>query len=153
LGNNIEVINNREYYHSVKADLENANETILVAMYEMMYDVNDSSDWAKDLTQELVNAKQRGVNVTVIIEYRTYFGYEQDSIDAYQYLLANGVNVRLDNDDTTDHMKLLIIDDEIVYVGSHNWSESALYYSNETSVKIVSKEIVAIFNAYYETIT
>jgi phosphatidylserine/phosphatidylglycerophosphate/cardiolipin synthase-like enzyme len=45
----------------------------------------------------------------------------------------------------------MIIDDKIVYVGSHNWSESALYYNHETSVKIVSEDIAKIFREYLET--
>jgi len=141
-----------EYYQSVKDDMENANETILVAMYSMIYDPGDLDDWANDLIEELVSAKDRGVNVTVIIENRTYFGYMNDNLEAYQYLSENNVTVQLDNEDDTDHMKLVIIDDSIVYVGSHNWSESGLYYNHETSVKIVSEDIAEIFTAYFDTI-
>ncbi|TET20703.1 phospholipase [Candidatus Bathyarchaeota archaeon] len=148
----VDVLLDREYYQSVKDDMENASETILVAMYSMIYDPGDLDDWANDLIRELVNAKDRGVNVTVIIENRTYFGYMNDNLEAYQYLSENNVTVQLDNEDDTDHMKLVIIDDNIVYVGSHNWSESGLYYNHETSVKIVSEDIAEIFTAYFETI-
>jgi len=141
-----------EYYQSVKDDMGNASETILVAMYSMIYDPVDLDDWANDLIRELVNAKDRGVNVTVIIENRTYFGYMNENLEAYQYLSENNVTVQLDNEDDTDHMKLVIIDDNIVYVGSHNWSESGLYYNHETSVKIVSEDIADVFIAYFETI-
>lgn len=147
------VLNDREYYSSIKSDLENANETILVAMYSMIYDPGDSSDWANDLIQELVNAEERGVNVTVIIEYRTFYDApKNENLEAYAYLSAHNVTVRLDNETDTDHMKLVIIDDNIVYVGSHNWSESALYYNHETSVKIVSEDIAERFKAYFKTI-
>lgn len=148
----VDVLLDREYYQSVKDDMENASETILVAMYSMIYDPGDLDDWANDLIRELVNAKDRGVNVTVIIENRTYFGYMNENLEAYQYLSENNVTVQLDNEDDTDHMKLVIIDDNIVYVGSHNWSESGLYYNHETSVKIVSEDIAEIFTAYFETI-
>lgn len=141
-----------EYYQSVKDDLGSASETVLVAMYSMIYDPGDLDDWANGLIRELVNAKDRGVNVTVIIENRTYFGYMNDNLEAYQYLSQNNVTVQLDNENDTDHMKLVIIDDNIVYVGSHNWSESGLYYNHETSVKIVSEDIAEIFTAYFETI-
>jgi phosphatidylserine/phosphatidylglycerophosphate/cardiolipin synthase-like enzyme len=57
--------------------------------------------------------------------------------------------VKLDGESTTDHMKLVIIDDEIVYVGSHNWSESSLYYNTETSVKIVSEQVANNLKAIY----
>jgi len=148
----VDVLLDKEYYQSVKDDLGNASETILVAMYSMIYDPGDLDDWANNLIEELVSAKDRGVNVTVIIENRTYFGYMNENLEAYQYLSGNGVTVQFDNENDTDHMKLVVIDDNIVYVGSHNWSESGLYYNHETSVKIVSEDIARIFTAYFETI-
>jgi len=39
------------------------------------------------------------------------------------------------------YLKLIVIDGKVVYVGPHNWSESALYYNHEISVKMVSKEV------------
>jgi predicted nucleic acid-binding Zn-ribbon protein len=148
----VHVLLDEEYYQHIKNDLEKANETILVAMYSMVYDPGDSFDWANDLIRELVYAKERGVNVTIIIENRTFFGYMGENLEAYNYLSAHNVTVRLDNETDTDHMKLVIIDDKIVYVGSHNWSESALYYNHETSVKIVSEDVAEIFKAYFGTI-
>lgn len=147
----IYVLTDQEYYQSIINDLRNANETILVAMYSMIYDPDDSLDWANDLIRELVYADERGVNVSVVIEYRTYWDYMDQNLEAYNYLLAHNVNVHLDSETSTDHMKLMIIDDKIVYVGSHNWSESALYYNHETSVKIVSEDIAKIFREYLET--
>jgi phosphatidylserine/phosphatidylglycerophosphate/cardiolipin synthase-like enzyme len=70
------------------------------------------------------------------------------SAPAYNYLHSNGVNVKLDNETDTDHLKLVVIDNKIVYVGSRNWSESALYYNHEASVKIVSEEIAQSFIEY-----
>ena len=145
------VLTDRDYYYSVRDTLQEANSSIIVVMYSMIYDPEDSFDWANDLIRELVNAKDRGVNVTVIIEYRTYFGYMDRNLEAYTYLSSNGVSVKLDNDTDTDHLKLVIIDDKIVYVGSHNWSESALYYNHETSIKIISEEIAQTFKQYIET--
>ena len=131
---------------------KNAKEKILVAMYSMIYDPDDPFDWANDLIRELVNAKERGVKVEVLLEYRTYNGYMDVNLEAYNYLKMHGVNVRLDYEKDTDHMKLIVIDGRIVYVGSHNWSEAALYYNHETSVKIVSEEIAKTYEAYFETI-
>jgi len=146
-------LTDREYYYSIMEDIRSANSSIMVAMYSMVYDPDDSFDWANDLIRELVYARERGVNVTVILEYRTYYGeYMDRNLDAYNYLSANGVNVLLDSDAETDHMKLVIIDDYIVYVGSHNWSESGLYYNKETSIRIVSSEIAKEFKEYFQTI-
>jgi phosphatidylserine/phosphatidylglycerophosphate/cardiolipin synthase-like enzyme len=148
----IDALNDQDYYYAIKNDLQKANETIQVAMYSMVYDPPDSFDWANDLIRELVNAQQRGVSVSVIIENRTYFGSMSNNLEAYDYLSINGIDVRADEENDTDHMKLVIIDGKIVYVGSHNWSESALYYNHETSVKILSDGIAETFIDYFTTI-
>lgn len=146
------ILTDREYYYSLLDDIRRANSSIMVAVYSMVYDPNDPFDWANNLILELIRAKERGVNVTVIIEYRTYYGYQRENLEAYNYLRANGVSALLDDDSETDHMKLVIIDGYIVYLGSHNWSESALYYNRETSIKIVSQEAARRFNEYFWTI-
>ena len=151
-GFKMEILENREYYHSVRDAIKKANKTILVAMYSMIYDPEDPSDWANELLKELVQARKRGIEVKVIIEYRTYWGYLKKNVKAYDYLRANGVNVRLDDETDTDHMKFVVVDGRIVFVGSHNWSESALYYNNEVSVKIVNESIAKIFEEYFEQI-
>ena len=118
----------------------------------MVYDPDDSVDWANDLVRELVYASQRGIDVSVRIEYETYFDTMYGNREAFDYLQANNVHVTLDYDGTTtDHMKLVIIDDEIVYIGSHNWSESALYYNTETSVKIINENIALLLRQYLQT--
>ena len=148
----VDVLLDDEYYHSIKNDLANANDTIFVAMYSMIYDPDDTSDWANDLIRELVYARGRGVNTTVVIEHRSYWHNMSENLEAYNYLSAAGVTVLLDEDTETDHMKLVIIDDNIVYIGSHNWSESGLSYNRETSVRILSEDIAEEFKAYFETI-
>lgn len=148
----IDVLTDQTYYTAVIDDMQQANDTIYVAMYSMKYDSGDSEDWANDLITELVSAHNRGINVHVLIENQTFFDTMSDNEAAYQYLLANGVDVQMDNDSDTDHMKLAIIDGYLVYVGSHNWSESALYHNNETSVKITSTDIAELFITYFSTI-
>jgi HKD family nuclease len=148
----IGVLEDQKYYNSLITDLRNANESIYVAMYSMKYDSRDPDDWANNLIRELVDAKNRGVSVMVIIEYTTYFDSMSDNVYAYDYLSSNGVNVQLDTEHDTDHMKFVVIDGQIVYVGSHNWSESALYHNHETSVKVTSESVAQTFITYFDTI-
>jgi len=87
--------------------------------------------------------------VVVVLEYKTYNGYVKENIKAFKYLSENGVNVYLDNQSDTDHAKLVIIDDYIVYIGSHNWSESGLKYNHEVSARIVSKKAADELMEYF----
>lgn len=151
-GCEVYALEDRDYYYSLIDDLRNARKSISIAMYSMVYDPDDPLDWANDLIEELVYAEERGVNVTVLIEHKTHWGYLDRNLEAYDYLKSRGINAILDEEKDTDHVKLVIIDDEIVYVGSHNWSESALYYNREASVKIVCREIAEAFKRYFEDV-
>ena len=138
-----------EYYESLIQDLRGAKDRILVAMYSMIYDPGDSFDYANDVIEELARAAKRGVEVYVFLEHKTYYGEMERNLEAYEYLLEHGVHVKLDEQADTDHMKLVIIDGEVVYVGSHNWSESALYYNHETTLRCTEESIVEAAEDYF----
>jgi phosphatidylserine/phosphatidylglycerophosphate/cardiolipin synthase-like enzyme len=146
------IVNDRDYYESMENDIQSANKSILVAMYEMKYDLDQPTDPVNILCQELVDAKDRGVNVTVLIEYKTYFEIMNNNLDAFNYLKQHNIRVNLDNESSTDHTKLVVIDGIIVYVGSHNWSESSLSYNHETSVRIMSEDSAKTYSNYFWSI-
>jgi len=148
-GAELEALEDREYYRAVIEDINGAEKEVLVAMYLMVYDPDDPEDWANDLIRALVKAHERGVAVKVIIEYRTYRGTLEVNLEAFKYLREHGVEVKLDNDTETDHYKLVIIDERIVYVGSHNWSEAGLYYNRETSIRVVDAGIARELREYF----
>ncbi|MDI3476169.1 MAG: hypothetical protein PWQ95_1897 [Thermococcaceae archaeon] len=131
-----ELLLDRDYYEGAIDAINGATREIYVMMFSMLYDPDDWSDEANDLINALIRAKERGVRVHVILE---------DSVntnrEAYKYLKSNGIDVAYDSPLTTLHAKVLIIDGKIVFFGSHNWSESALHWNHEVSVKIVSKKL------------
>jgi phosphatidylserine/phosphatidylglycerophosphate/cardiolipin synthase-like enzyme len=81
------------------------------------------------------------IKVIVVLEYITFYGYQSENLEAFDYLRENDIVVSLNTKDDTNHLKLIVIDEKIVFIGSHNWSESSLYYYNEVSVKIINQEI------------
>ncbi|MEM2702753.1 MAG: phospholipase D-like domain-containing protein [Candidatus Bathyarchaeia archaeon] len=145
------ILADQAYYYSVRADLQRANKSILIAMYSMIYDkYYTPPDWANDLIEELIYAKRRGVNVKVIIEYRTYSGFLDDNLWTRDYLFSNNVSVKLDDEPDTDHLKLVIIDDKIIYIGSHDWNDPSLFSNHEISVKILSEKLAQELREYVE---
>jgi len=142
----IEILENREYYYELLELINSANETIYVIMYVMKYDPDDPFDPANDLIRALVNASNRGVNVNVILESEV-----STNDEAYWYLKSNGVSVYYDNGSRT-HAKIVIIDSRIIIVGSHNWTESALWYNNEVSLIVYSRELANHLISYFNEI-
>lgn len=151
LGYESYILTDQAYYYSIRTDLQRASKSILVVMYSMIYDpYHDPPNWANDLIEELINAKRRGVNVRVIIEYRTYSGFLDNNLWARNYLFSNGVSVKLDDEPDNDHLKLVIIDDKIIYTGSHDWNDPSLFSNHEISVKIISEKLSQALREYIE---
>ena len=105
-------------------------------MYVMKYDENDPKDPANDLIIALIDAARRGVKVSVILE--NTISYNDKTLS---FLLSHGVNATFDPRGVRTHSKLVIVDEYIVLIGSHNWTESALKYNHETSMLIISRSL------------
>ncbi len=119
--------------------IENAKSSVYVAMLEM-------SDEApvKTLLDSLISASTRGVDVKVLYEN----SFSENSYAA-NYLSSNGVTVKEDSSSKFLHTKMLVIDGDIVYIGSHNWSPNALGKNNEYGVLIYNSSIGAFYQAYF----
>lgn len=147
----VKMLPDREYYVWVRDIIRRANSSIHLAVFLLKYDPRESvyNDPVNMLLLELVEAKRRGVDVKVVVDDATYNEY-RETID---YLKSKGIPVRLDPSETTLlHAKILIVDGEWVFVGSHNWSESALSFNREYSVLIRSTNYAAEAEKYFENL-
>ncbi|WP_297464216.1 phospholipase D-like domain-containing protein [Thermococcus sp.] len=140
----VEFLMDKDYYMSLLSAINSAKSEIYVMMFLMKYDPGDSYDPANDLIRALVKAEQRGVRVHVLLED----GIEENR-KAYDYLKQNGVDVTFDSPATTLHAKVVVIDGRIVFIGSHNWSEAALNWNHEVSVRIDSEEFARKMEDYF----
>lgn len=135
------------YYPAIERLIERANHSIYVAMFVMKYDPNEPSDPVNLLLEELVEARERGLDVRVLVDDVTYESYRA----TVELLEESGVPVRLDpGEDVRTHVKMVIVDGKHLVVGSHNWTESALSYNNEFSVLITSEEHAKQALQYFE---
>lgn len=143
----IQVINNADYFPVAKELIELANKSIHVIMFYLKYDPRDPEDPVNELIWAMGNATLRGVKLHVILEDSVH-----DNVRAYNYFARIGANVTFDKSGVRTHCKLVIIDCLYVLIGSHNWTESALWWNNETSVLIKSAEVAEAFLEYFNKI-
>lgn len=130
------VLEDHSYLDIVKNLISHANKSVYVAIYVIKYDIKEPDDPVNQLLHALVDAHDRGLDVKVLVDDPTLKSYP----DTISYLKNNSIEVRLDKSKgVTSHMKIVIVDDKYLVVGSHNWTESALSYNHEYSVLIVSK--------------
>jgi len=100
------------------------------------------------LVGALIKAKERGVDVKIILDQNLDFQeetrddivYNNKNQQAYELFKRNKIPVFFDEADTYTHAKALIIDHETVILGSTNWSKTALTRNNEANALIRSKE-------------
>ena len=140
----VRVLEDREYYLTLIRAIDGAQNEIYVMMFLMKYDPGDSYDPANNLIRALVKAKKRGVKVHVLLEDRI-----EENRKAYDYLKENGVNVAFDSPLTTLHAKVVVIDGKTVFIGSHNWSEGALDWNHEVSLRVDSEEFAREMVEYF----
>jgi phosphatidylserine/phosphatidylglycerophosphate/cardiolipin synthase-like enzyme len=112
--------------------ISQAKKSVYVAIYSFTRD---------SLAKALIDAKNRGVEVKVVIEEENAYGQGSD----YQILRDAGVDVRLDGNPALMHHKFMIVDGEIMVTGSYNWSTAAEDRNDENFVVIRDKAVVDRF--------
>lgn len=89
---------------------------------------------AMDIMEALVKAKSRGVDVAIIIDEH---GNNNDiSHRAMDYIVKNGIPLRVDNDFPIQHDKVMIIDERSIQTGSFNYTKAAESKNSENAVVI-----------------
>ena len=153
----IMVINDRDYYPVATHLINDAKKSIHMVMYEIRWYGNPDSDYheVSKLGVSLVNAKERGCDVKIILDDGNGYGFSNnDLVEAAKnwknYFESKGITVKFDWSNETTHDKLIIIDDDIVIVGSTNWSTSALDYNHEANAVIEDKKVAGEYEKYFE---
>lgn len=120
-----------------------ARSTIRVAMFTAKDVEYDDGGRRTSILRELVAARRRGVEVTVIVDYgiheaSEYHGVLSEDDQTDEWLESEGVHVvRADNTRgaySSMHHKFAVIDDEVVVTGAFNWYYDAAYRNDEDQI-------------------
>lgn len=99
----------------------------------------------KRLTEELINAKNRGVDVKIIV----------DSLNAsnqhskHKLLRESGIPVKAENYAGKMHSKSIIIDDEYLIIGSMNFSNSGENKNDENTIVLKNSEASKFYRKFF----
>ena len=154
-------ISGKKYYPHMKQAIKDAEDSIYMVMFQVSLNPYHRNSKVYKMVDELVKAHKRGVDVRVILDQNVDFVNLKD-IDkwvaegknawCFKVLKEAGVDVYYDNLTTYTHAKAIVIDKEIVVMGSANWSENAFNKNIETNVLIRSEELANEIVAYFEKI-
>lgn len=150
----VEPLLKEDYYSRICSLVREAKESIHIAMYAIQYGESKYHP-VNRLCQDLIQAHKRGVKIEIVLEYssaeRGKFITEINQ-KAFEFLSKEGIEVRFDDPKRVTHTKLVIIDDYITVLGSHNWTYTAFHRNNESSILIKSRKVAQKFLKYFRCI-
>ena len=149
LNGNINVLENEKYFFALREKLKKAKKSIVVCMY-VFKTSKSKKNFANNIMNEIIAAAKKGIIVEVLMEENDR---SEDKLNTYNQSTATklrkaGIEVRFDSKHIITHAKLIIIDERLVFIGSHNLTHTALGKSNETSLMVDSKELADVFLKY-----
>jgi len=154
-------ISGSKYFSAVNEAIAKAEKSINVAMFAVESSLSRPDSKPNKLINALIEAKNRGVDVEVILDQNVDFVQRRHVSDweakikstrAYKRLKEAGIKVYYDEPARYTHAKAVIIDKKIVILGSTNWTESSFDNNIETSALINSPELAEEILAYLKTI-
>ena len=144
---------NEDYFPALIKAIDEAQSEIFMSIFSFKTGVHKNS-YPDRILGHLAKAVKRGVNVKVILEATDR---PDDELNAQnrqtgKLLEEKGVKVYFDSPRTTTHTKLIVIDEKVVILGSHNLTQSALKYNNEISILMKRPDLAKRTRNYMLTI-
>ena len=152
-GSVVHVLENEKYFPALMEKIRGAKKSIKICMY--LFKTTDSpNNLANQVLDALAGAAKKGVAVEALLEANDR---PDDNLNDHNRQTAGklrkaGIKARFDRRDVNTHSKLVVIDGEWVFVGSHNLTHTALSRSHETSLMVRSRELAEYFSRYIEDI-
>ncbi len=139
-------LTDRDYFKTVDHLFNSANRSIRMIMFDIKYYPDYPDSPGNYLVYALGSAAERGLDVEIIVdEWLT----EKPILTM---LKDRGVRIKYDSPDITTHAKLIIIDSEIVIIGSTNWSYHSIDENHEANVIVRSGKLAKEFEDYFNKI-
>lgn len=136
------LLENGDFYKVLLEAVKKAKKSIDLSMF-LFKSSSYESNRANIVLHAIASAAERGVKVSVLLEEskRNNDSVTMENRKSAEKLIKRGVNVSFDSPDRTTHTKAIVIDSRFVFIGSHNFTHSALRYNNELSLLVDSEEL------------
>ena len=136
------ILTNENFLPALLKSIDEAQNEIFISIFSFKAGEHKNS-YPDKIVNHLAKAVKKGVKVYVILEKT------QDKLDELniqnrttgKLLEEKGINVYFDSPNKTTHTKLIVIDQRLVLLGSHNFTQSALKYNNEISVLLEGPDL------------
>ena len=135
----MEAIIGKQFPDKVIPLIENAKNSIKIVVFDWRWYPNDPANPVQLFNQAIIRAKRRGVNVKVVTNIS----------DIIKILTTEKIEAKKPATPKLIHSKMMIIDDKILILGSHNYTQSAFTMNHEISAIIKGREDLAGFLKFF----
>jgi len=139
----LKVLADREFQVALEREIAAARSEITLAAH--LFAAKESpANRPRAIVDRLAEAAARGVKVEVILEIgRESAAVTQANRAAARMLGRRGVKVLVDGSGTTMHTRFVVIDRRLVFIGSHDLTETSLGLHREASLLADSPALAA----------
>lgn len=140
-----------DYPKIVSELLRTAMRSIDICAYVWKWYACEGQGTMQQFNRLIIDRARQGVPVRVRLnqEAKDHYLTKQNTLTASELRRYN-VQTKFDHSGTVSHLKMIIIDQEIVIIGSHNLSKRSVSQNNEASVAIFGREAAQKFCQYFE---
>lgn len=138
----VQAVIGKQYVAKVLPLIKGAKLSIKILVFDWRWYPDHPFSNASLFNQAILSAKKRGVSVQAVL----------NMADIVRLLQTYGIQARKVISKDLLHTKLMIIDDTICILGSHNYTASAFDKNYECSAIIIGAELVLPFLAYFDVI-
>lgn len=137
-----QVVIANEFVKCISPHIERARKSIDIIVFDWRWYADQPGSDCQKFNQLIVNALRRGVRVRCVV----------NSDDIAMKLRSVGAEVKKHLSTHLLHAKLMIIDEDTVITGSHNYTQSAFTANYELSVILTELENIEPFNLFFRNI-
>jgi len=138
----MEAIIGKQFPNKVIPLIKNAKNSIKIVVFDWRWYPNDPANPVQLFNQAIIQARRRGVQVSVVTNIP----------EVIKILNDNGCSAKRPATPKLIHSKLMIIDDKILVLGSHNYTQSAFTMNHEASIVINSGESIEEFERNFNNL-
>ncbi len=138
----INLIVGREFPTKVIPLIKDAKKTIDIVVFEWRWYPDQIGSTIQKFNNEIIKASRKNCRVRVLVQSRKVLGPLQNcDIDARKLTSKRLL-----------HTKLMIIDNEIVVIGSHNYTMNAFTINHEVSAILQDEKVVKRLREYFQNL-
>lgn len=140
--NELQTIIGKEFPQIVVPLIDSAKQSIKVVVFDWRWYPQDPANPVQLFNQAFVRAARRGVKIQAIA----------NNDEIVETLKEQGIEAKRITLKTIIHSKLIIIDNNIVVIGSHNYTQSAFTFNQEISVVVSNCSDIDRFNLFFSNL-